>query len=51
LSITGTVEETAGQIDFLLEPVEKAKKEGVDITMETYSYPVGCTIPFNLFSW
>ena len=44
-----TVEETAGQIDVLLEPVEKAKKEGVDITMETYSYPVGCTIPLIFF--
>ena len=44
-----TVEETAGQIDVLLEPVEKAKKEGIDITMETYSYPVGCTIPLIFF--
>tara|TARA_B100001029_G_scaffold60660_1_gene49026 strand:+ start:16507 stop:18090 length:1584 start_codon:yes stop_codon:yes gene_type:complete len=44
-----TVEQNAGQIDQLLEPVDKAKNEGIDITMETYSYPVGCTIPLIFF--
>ncbi|MBC78404.1 MAG: hypothetical protein CL745_02195 [Chloroflexi bacterium] len=44
-----TVESNAGEIDKLLEPVDKAKKEGIDITMETYSYPVGCTIPLIFF--
>ena len=44
-----TVEQNAGQIDALLEPIDKAKKEGIDITMETYSYPVGCTIPLIFF--
>ena len=45
-----TVEQNAGQIDQLLEPVDKAKNEGIDITMETYSYPVGCTIPLIFFA-
>ena len=44
-----TAENNAGQIDALLEPVDKAKKEGIDIKMETYSYPVGCTVPQIFF--
>jgi len=44
-----TVENNAGEIDKLLEPIDKAKKEGIDITMETYSYPVGCTVPLIFF--
>jgi len=44
-----TVESNAGEIEKLLEPVDSAKKEGIDITMETYSYPVGCTVPLIFF--
>ena len=44
-----TAEETAGEIDKILEPIDKAKNEGLNITMETYSYPVGCTVPIIFF--
>ena len=43
---------SAGQLEQLLEPVERAKSEGVDVTLETYPYPVGSSFPLSFFpSW
>ncbi len=43
---------SAGELESLLEPVERAKSEGVDITLETYPYPVGSSFPQTFFpSW
>jgi len=41
--------DSAGQIDQLMEPIDKAKAEGVDITLETYPYPVGSSFPQAFF--
>ncbi|MBN4064685.1 amidohydrolase family protein [Dehalococcoides mccartyi] len=41
--------DSAGQIDQLMEPIDKAKSEGVDITLETYPYPVGSSFPQAFF--
>ena len=40
---------SAGQIDELMEPIDKAKSSGVDITLETYPYPVGSSFPQAFF--
>jgi len=41
-----------GRVDELLEPIEKAKSDGVDVTLETYPYPVGSGYPLAHFpSW
>lgn len=43
---------TAGDIESILEPVDRAKSEGVDVTLETYPYPVGSSFPQTFFpSW
>lgn len=44
-----TFPESAGQVDELMEPIEKAKSEGIDITLETYPYPVGSSFPQAFF--
>ncbi len=44
-----TQPESAGMLQELLEPVDMAKKEGVDITLETYGYPVGSSYPAQFF--
>lgn len=36
-------------ISDVLDPVDKAKNEGVDITLETYPYPVGSSFPQTFF--
>ena len=36
---------TAGRVEELLAPVEDAIRNGVDITLETYGYPVGSSHP------
>tara|TARA_B100000427_G_C15509748_1_gene595631 strand:- start:421 stop:2007 length:1587 start_codon:yes stop_codon:yes gene_type:complete len=36
-------------INDVLDPVDQAKKEGVDITLETYPYPVGSSFPQAFF--
>ena len=41
--------DSAGQIDALMAPIDKAKSEGVDITLETYPYPVGSSFPQAFF--
>ena len=40
---------SAGRVDELMEPIDKAKSEGVDITLETYPYPVGSSFPQAFF--
>ena len=40
---------SAGEIDALMAPIDKAKAEGVDITLETYPYPVGSSFPQAFF--
>ena len=43
---------SAGQLEELLAPVEEAQAEGIDVTMETYGYPVGSSHPPQFFpSW
>ncbi|NQW20992.1 MAG: amidohydrolase family protein [Chloroflexi bacterium] len=44
-----TFPKTAGQLDRLMEPIDKAQSEGVDITLETYPYPVGSSFPQAFF--
>ncbi len=42
-----TAPNNPGKTDEILEPIEKAKKEGVDITLELYPYPTGSTFPMS----
>ncbi len=43
---------SAGDLESILEPVERAKSDGVDVTLETYPYPVGSSFPQSFFpSW
>ena len=43
---------TEGDLETLLAPIDAAKAEGVDITLETYPYPVGSSFPQAFFpSW
>ena len=44
-----TTAESAGQVGKLLEPIDRAKDEGIDITLETYPYPVGSSFPQAFF--
>ena len=44
-----TQADSAGKIDELLEPVERAKADGVDVTLECYPYPVGSSFPCSFF--
>lgn len=44
-----TFVDSAGEVDKLMEPIDKAKAEGVDITLETYPYPVGSSFPQAFF--
>ncbi|MPZ98036.1 MAG: amidohydrolase family protein [Dehalococcoidia bacterium] len=40
-----TAPATAGQPDALMAEVDAAKRDGVDVTLECYPYPVGSTVP------
>jgi N-acyl-D-amino-acid deacylase len=40
---------SAGDLESLLEPIDAAKAEGLDITLETYPYPVGSSFPQSFF--
>lgn len=40
---------TAGNLERILTPVEAAKAQGVDVTMESYVYPVGSSFPCSFF--
>jgi N-acyl-D-amino-acid deacylase len=44
-----TQPESAGQVADILEPIDRAKAEGIDITLETYPYPVGSSFPQAFF--
>ncbi len=44
-----TMAHNAGQVEAILEPIERAKKDGVDVTLETYPYPVGSSFPPAFF--
>jgi N-acyl-D-amino-acid deacylase len=44
-----TAEISAGKVDELIEPIDNAKAEGLDITLETYPYPVGSSFPQAFF--
>ncbi len=38
-----------GDLEAILAPVDAAKADGVDITLETYPYPVGSSFPQSFF--
>lgn len=40
-----TQPETAGQVEQLMEEVDAAKADGVDVTLECYPYPANATVP------
>ena len=42
-----TSAESAGRIDELMEPVDRAKAQGVDVTLDIYPYPTGASIPVS----
>ena len=43
---------TAGQVQLLMAEVDKAKAQGVDVTLDIYPYASGSTIPVSFFpSW
>ena len=42
-----TSAEDAGRVDELMEPVDRAKALGVDITLDIYPYPTGSSIPVS----
>lgn len=44
-----TFVDSAGEINKLMDPIDKAKSEGLDITLETYPYPVGSSFPQAFF--
>ncbi len=44
-----TYPKNAGQVEAILAPIDAAKAEGVDITLETYPYPVGSSFPQAFF--
>jgi N-acyl-D-amino-acid deacylase len=47
-----TAPETAGRIDTIMELIDPAKAEGVDVTFDIYPYPAGSSIPVSyLPSW
>ena len=47
-----TSAEDAGRVAELMDPVDRAKAEGIDITLDIYPYPTGSSIPVSLLpSW
>ena len=47
-----TSADNAGRVDEIMEPIERAKDDGVDVTLELYPYPVGSGHPLSHFpSW
>ncbi len=42
-----TSAESAGRVDDLMEPVDRAKAQGVDVTLDIYPYPTGASIPVS----
>ena len=39
---------TAGKVEELMAPVDRAKRDGVDISLDIYPYPTGASIPVSL---
>ncbi len=44
-----TSADNAGRVDEIMEPIERAKDDGVDVTLELYPYPVGSGHPLTHF--
>lgn len=44
-----TSADSAGKVASIMDPIDRAKDEGVDITLETYPYPVGSSFPQMFF--
>ena len=42
-----TTEQTVGRLDELTAPIDQAKDQGVDCTMDIYPYPSGSSIPVS----
>lgn len=42
-----TAPDNAGQVEKIMEPIERARADGVDITLETYPYPTGAGAPLG----
>lgn len=39
---------TAGKVEELMAPIDRAKRDGVDISLDIYPYPTGASIPISL---
>jgi len=44
-----TSPDTAGDVDGLVADIDRAKAEGVDVTLECYPYPAGSSFPMAFF--
>ncbi|MDA0233263.1 MAG: amidohydrolase family protein [Chloroflexi bacterium] len=42
-----TAPHNAGQVEQIMEPIERARRDGVDVTLETYPYPTGAGSPIG----
>ena len=42
-----TAPETVGQVEKILEEIDRAKADGVDCTLDIYPYPTGSSIPIS----
>ena len=42
-----TAPENAGEVERIMAPIDKAKAEGVDCTLDIYPYPTGSSIPIS----
>ena len=42
-----TAPETAGLVEDIMSDIDQAKAEGIDITLDTYPYPAGSSIPVS----
>lgn len=43
--------DTAGRIDALMAPIDRARAGGVDVTFDVYPYPTGSSFPVYLPGW
>jgi N-acyl-D-amino-acid deacylase len=43
-----TAPDTAGQVEQRVAPIDKAKAQGADISLDIYPYPTGASIPVSL---
>ncbi len=42
-----TSEENAGRVEELMAPIDRARADGIDITLDIYPYPTGASIPVS----